>query len=275
MDRIQSFRHHLIAFHRPIKKTYFVLQWYPEAGKWCRYTQDIQNLTLHRSNVTQIGTASISIALYPTYNATSYEVRSYGYYLKNATVTIPILKKTSGGAIPANFSQKEYIHLDNPPLTHTDDSLWTVRQPVAAAAAAAAAAATQQANPAAAPPAAAQQPQQRPVLSQKLEGIPQRIAWLIAEDASKRQEVCPISMEDISPITSSVTSCFHVFETTSITQWLITSNKCPVCRKYCKATIAFTEDEPPPLEFPSSNPPEQSSQEVPPASVNPSENMVQ
>lgn len=276
-DRIQSFRHNLIAFHRPIKRTYFILQWRPEAGKWCRYTENLENLALHRSNVTQRGTASISIALRPNYNATSYDVISYGYYLKNATVTIPIVKKTSGGTIPANFSLKDYTQVDNPPLTQTDDSLWTVRQPTPAAAAQQQQPLAAQQPPAspASPAAAAASQQPRPAsitLTQKLKAIPQRIAWLIAEEASKREEVCPISMENLSPITSTVTTCFHVFETTSITQWLATSNKCPVCRDYCKATVAFTEEAPPPLEFPSSEP---CLEAVPPASVNPSENMVQ
>lgn len=76
--------------------------------------------------------------------------------------------------------------------------------------------------------------------------IPRRIAWIIAEDAAKQNEICPISMETISPLTSSVTSCFHVFYTESIREWFETKAACPVCRKACSFTEAF-EDEAPPL----------------------------
>jgi hypothetical protein len=72
-------------------------------------------------------------------------------------------------------------------------------------------------------------------------GLPKRIAWLVAEDAAKKDEKCPITMEPISPITASVTSCFHTFESEAITSWLTNHTTCPQCRTPCVATVAFSE----------------------------------
>jgi hypothetical protein len=73
------------------------------------------------------------------------------------------------------------------------------------------------------------------------EGIPKRIAWLVAEEAAKHEEKCPITMEPISPITASVTSCFHTFDSAAIASWLTNHTTCPQCRKNCVATVAYTE----------------------------------
>jgi SUMO ligase MMS21 Smc5/6 complex component len=74
-----------------------------------------------------------------------------------------------------------------------------------------------------------------------LEKIPQRIAWIIAEAA--KEELCPISTNPISPITASVTTCFHVFETEAINEWIARNpvTPCPVCRKVCMATPAYSD----------------------------------
>jgi hypothetical protein len=79
------------------------------------------------------------------------------------------------------------------------------------------------------------------VIVATVEPIPKRIAWLIAEDAAKQEEKCPITMEPISPITASVTSCFHTFDSEAIATWLVNHTTCPQCRKKCEATVAYTE----------------------------------
>jgi hypothetical protein len=72
--------------------------------------------------------------------------------------------------------------------------------------------------------------------------IPQRIAWLIAEDAAKNDIDCPITLDTISPITASVTSCFHVFETVALERALKLNAMCPMCRtKNATYTKCFTE----------------------------------
>jgi hypothetical protein len=88
---------------------------------------------------------------------------------------------------------------------------------------------------------AAPVPQPTVILATTLEAIPKRIAWLIAEDAAKNDEKCPITMELISPITASVTNCYHTFDTQAIMSWLINNTTCPQCRKKCVATAAYTE----------------------------------
>jgi SUMO ligase MMS21 Smc5/6 complex component len=89
-------------------------------------------------------------------------------------------------------------------------------------------------------------PTPTPAYANLPEPIPRRIAWLVAEDASKNSETCSITLDEISPITASVTTCFHVFNSDAIAKWLTTNPLCPMCKKRCQATVAF-EDLPPPL----------------------------
>jgi hypothetical protein len=46
---------------------------------------------------------------------------------------------------------------------------------------------------------------------------------------------CPISMNPIDKTTACVTSCQHIFERDSITQWMNSHTTCPVCRQ--RATL--------------------------------------
>ena len=66
--------------------------------------------------------------------------------------------------------------------------------------------------------------------------IPQRIAILIAEDAVKRGEICPISLNPITIENSSVTSCFHLFEKESAKVWFHSHNTCPICKQLATIT---------------------------------------
>jgi hypothetical protein len=66
-----------------------------------------------------------------------------------------------------------------------------------------------------------------------------RIAWIIAEDASKKGETCAITLDEISPITASVTSCYHVFTTSALETWFQTKSICPVCKQKATYTPAY------------------------------------
>jgi hypothetical protein len=66
-----------------------------------------------------------------------------------------------------------------------------------------------------------------------------RIAWIIAEDASKKGETCAITLDEVSPLTASVTSCYHVFDTKALDIWFQTNTTCPVCKQNTVATKAF------------------------------------
>jgi hypothetical protein len=124
----------------------------------------------------------------------------------------------------------------------TDKELWTVRASAQQQAAQQQAAQEVPGLSALATAAQQQQQQRPPVFKIILKPIPQRIAWLIAEESSKSKETCAITTDEISPITAAVTSCFHVFEYDSIQEWV---NKnparptCPVCREVCAITKAF------------------------------------
>jgi hypothetical protein len=59
---------------------------------------------------------------------------------------------------------------------------------------------------------------------------------IVLADAIRKNEVCPITGEDISETNATVTSCRHVFTTAAITHWLsLPSSKglCPLCRQKC------------------------------------------
>ena len=55
----------------------------------------------------------------------------------------------------------------------------------------------------------------------------------------KKGDTCPITMELLSPITASVTSCYHVFDTEAIDHWLTEHKTCPVCKQACSSSKAF------------------------------------
>jgi len=145
------------------------------------------------------------------------DIRSRGYYLQSGTNLITIIEKD--GSLPQSFHTHEYT-LADPALVAdlTEVDLWNTAPP-----------------PLDVPPAPA------PVAP--LKAIPKRIAWLIAEEASK-SESCPILAEPISPLTCSVTTCFHVFDHDAISEWFARNpinTKCPVCRDTCLFTKAFTD----------------------------------
>ena len=235
-DAIHNFTTRHIAIHRPVKRTFVVFSWEEHVRKWIPYTDDLPELRLKRSSVSTQGVVQINVATRPYRGAMNIEVSSNDHYLTAGNIDIAIVKKT-GTQLPQAFMKRDY---PAPPATEqveiTDKELWTVR------ASAQQEAAEQAPGLAALATAAQQQPQQQPVIKIILKPIPQRIAWLIAEDSSKSKETCAITTDEISPITAAVTTCFHVFEYDSIQEWV---NKnparptCPVCREVCAITKAF------------------------------------
>ena len=66
--------------------------------------------------------------------------------------------------------------------------------------------------------------------------LPAHITKLVLADSISKNECCPISCESITYENSSVTSCGHVFTTSSIKRWLSSSSskgQCPVCKQAC------------------------------------------
>ena len=216
MPRIHTFVGQYICFFRRNKKTYYVLQWNSQRGKCLRSNPPLPELTLHRSNISRAGEVNINVATYAGAPAKLIPVTGDGFYIKSGDIRIPILKARN--SLGQAFMMTEYTVVDAP-FTQTDHLLWTL----------------------ATAPVYAAEP---PPLAIAQEKLPKRIAWLIAEDASKANDTCPISTNVISPITASVTTCFHVFETESINEWITRhpiNTPCPVCRKPCDVTVAFAE----------------------------------
>jgi len=228
------------------------MQWNQHANKWTRYGGAIGGAnaphTLHRSTLSRDGTTPINIAIRPTNTPKLIRIHAPGFFLKSGTLSIPIVN--TGDTIPQSFMRFDYP-IEDTPMTNEDFQLWMNAEQL------------QQDQLQEAADNAMQELMELvqdipphlgniivPPLAQAverpwtyLEKIPKRIAWLIAEEAAKG-EMCPISTNPISPITASVTTCFHVFETEAINEWIArnpNNTPCPVCRKVCLATPAYTE----------------------------------
>jgi hypothetical protein len=143
-------------------------------------------------------------------------VKAQGEFLLLGTTRITLLKRISGATIPNAWKGHELGPLIERTGVDLAVSLWDL-----------------------APPAAPVPPPM--VLGTVIEAIPKRIAWLVAEEAAKHEEKCPITMEPISPLTASVTRCVHTFDAEAIASWLANHTTCPQCRKTCVATVAYTE----------------------------------
>jgi hypothetical protein len=223
---IHSFNGTLLAFYRPIKRTYYFLKWDDGNRRWEPYSAEHTTpFTLHKSSAHQPGGVIIKIKMSGVRRYYSTRITCDTHFLKSGELSIPIAKAAQ--PMTPSKIKREYtatpLDDNNLYLRHTD--LWTLATP---------------AVPPASPPPSA-------VTRVKLVPIPRRIAWLIAEDACKNKETCSISLEEISPITASVTTCFHVFDTDSLNTWLNRStttaaNQCPVCRTPCLPQKAFEEE---------------------------------
>lgn len=212
MQAIHNFTTNLIAFWRPQKRAYHALTWNNTSRHWRPWTGAVEGgLSKHRS-ATHTGPGSVEIKLQ---NNTMLRLRAEGEFLLLGTTRITLVKRIAGATIPNGWKAHELGPLTERAGVDLAVSLWDV--------------------------APATPPQPTVILARAIEAIPKRIAWMVAEDAAKHEEKCPITMEPISPVTASVTSCFHSFDTEAIAAWLTNHSTCPQCRKACVATVAYTE----------------------------------
>jgi hypothetical protein len=213
IDAIHNFTTNLIAFWRPQKHSYHALTWDDQRRHWRPWYGAIQGgLSKHRS-ATHTGSGSVEIKLM---NNTMLRLRAEGEFLLLGTTRITLVKRASGATIPSAWKNHELGPLTERTGVDLAVSLWGIAptpEPIL-------------------PPM---------VLGMVVDPIPKRIAWMVAEDAAKHDEKCPITMEPISPITASVTSCFHTFESEAIAAWLTNHSTCPQCRKNCVVTVAYTD----------------------------------
>ena len=221
---IHRFNGLLLAFFRPIKGTYYFLKWDNDKSMWVPYNQAHEPFTRHRTTAHAPGEVVIRVQTGRANSNTSYNnrVRCEGKFLKLNNLRVPIAKAQR--PVPPGRINMEYTFQESTPEDYSIDvNLWSVVQP-------------------AANEAPAQQQPRKPLVP-----LPRRIAWLIAEDAAKNKETCSISMDEISPITAAVTTCFHVFDSASLKEWFnktqSAKKSCPVCRETCVAQEAYQESE--------------------------------
>jgi len=151
------------------------------------------------------------------------------------TFAIPQLRNSSAPRAPPRA----------PPRAATPRAAPRAATPRAATPQAAPQAATPQATPRAATPRAAPfrvtalreatAPLQT-ITSVAANSLPTHIIKIVLADAIRKNEVCPITSEDITETNATVTCCGHVFTTTAITHWLSlpsSRNECPVCKQKC------------------------------------------
>lgn len=198
---IQTYCGDYVAIQRARKNTYVVFQFSHHSRTWGVLTTPLLVLTKNRQLV-EPASAFLNIrtshALYRN-DFIQMSFMAYGDYLIWNDQIIPILTKTS-----ANSLSQTILNFDHPalpcPLPPTTRDLWTMQ--------------------------AAQFPAPAP----NTNIIPHRVAQLLVDDARKKDEVCPITMDDLGPNVS-ITSCYHIFDTNALQTWLQTNPKCPVCRE--------------------------------------------
>lgn len=226
--QIQNFNDTLIAFYRPRKRTYFFLQWNETFRKWVKYTGEQRAFTLHVSSNQEAGSCTITCKI----GRRQQNIRIYcnGFFLKDETSIVALADNATTGTIPNSLIGTEFTATApaNNDEYRIPQLLWRVAPPQ---------------------PAPPRTPQRQQIVVKRKEPIPRRIAWLIAEDAQKQGDSCAITMEDISPLTAAVTTCFHVFNADALAEWvarhrLETIIPCPVCRKNFAMQRAYEEETP-------------------------------
>lgn len=220
---IHQFRDSYIAIYRPNKRTYTILQWVTDRNYWKRHLTDPDHLAQIELCTQTIPPAPTKINTIRGNVATNRFVKciASGQFLLYNGHHVAILQKTADSA--SNFQNSLFAgefpgHTIPIGTTTADRPLWTLTGD----------------DPVPVPPP-------KPVRV----AIPMRIAWIIAEDACKKGETCAITLDELSPLSASVTSCYHVFTTKALDIWFQTNNTCPVCKQRTVATRAFISDDQP------------------------------
>lgn len=220
--QIHMFREPLIAVYRPTKKTYTILQYMEQGRYWKRYLPDAPHVLRTTLRNQAIPPAPTQINIYRNNTDSSKFIHcvTTGEYLAYDTYSVAVLKKkTNSRPFPLSMYAAEFTctTVSTPP--NEIPPLWTLRQE----------------------PVLTIQPIIQVVQPIALKPLPTRIAWILAEHAGKTGETCSITLEQISPVTASVTTCFHCFDTNAINTWLETHSSCPLCKQATKATPAMED----------------------------------
>jgi hypothetical protein len=227
-QQLQNFNNNFIAFFRPQKRDYCLLMWSPVGRYWqkAELSEHDTPLRLHRSIAHEPARGYINLK---SRRPIRIDFTANGFFVKttntqnNQVSILPILSLTPDNyrKIPASMKKKSYFATQPAVDYEQPQQLWTVAAPL---------------------------PQQQPVTRPppeyvQVEAIPKRIAWLIAAEAEKQEENCPITMETITPLTAAVTTCFHCFDAEALASWNVTrgggATECPLCKKKCLFTKAW------------------------------------
>ena len=216
--RIQHFTSSFVAFFRPIKRTYYILEWNQEFQFWGRYNEEHTGITLHKSILHETSFAELHVQKGRT-QFSLLTIQGSGFFLQVGERNIPILDKITGN-IPNGCIAREYTVDQTIPYTEESPYLkevilWSI-QPF---------------------PIVLNLPiieihDSLPIP----EAIPRRIARLVVEDAIKKNELCGIIMEPLEISNTAVTSCYHTFNAVALETWFeknATRSTCPACRKIC------------------------------------------
>jgi hypothetical protein len=222
--QIHLFREPLIAVYRPTKKTYTILQYMEQGRYWKRYLPDAPHVLRTTLRNQAIPPAPTQINIYRNNTDSSKFIHcvTTGEYLAYDTYSVAVLKKKiNSRPFPLSIYAAEFTctTVSTPP--NEIPPLWTLRQE----------------------PVLTIQPIIQVVQPVAVKPLPTRIAWILAEHAGKMGDTCSITLEQISPITASVTTCFHVFDTNALTTWFEYNDTCPMCKEKCVATPAFKESD--------------------------------
>jgi hypothetical protein len=79
-------------------------------------------------------------------------------------------------------------------------------------------------------------PPEPEVIEKPPAAIPVFVAEILLKDAIAKEHCCPISMEPVKPGETTITSCYHIFQTTAIQEWCKERCTCPVCKQTCVLT---------------------------------------
>lgn len=192
-----------VALFRPQKKTFHILEWSSEKGHWFPYSGTIHpnDIRLRKSLSHTDKSIQLPLRLRPiNVTCSGKYLRVSNYEGRTVSRTIPICVKAPADTFPPSVLSYSTPYPTIPQIESHEKLLW-IHQPVIV------------------------QPT----------SIPPRIVLALAREAHDKGEVCPISMEKITPETASITSCFHIFDGESIRRWLEKSTSCPVCKEVCSS----------------------------------------
>jgi len=252
--QVKTFTGRHIAILRKKKQTYSILEFSRTRNAWRPAVLDpvVNPITVIRKPINNnAGRDDVHANIAIDSTTRLIECKASGLYLKYGVINVPVIEKRpkSPRSFPASYFKNEFTSqfqeeaVDIGPLWEINPPLVVPRPPglevvrnimanqiVGQLNRDVILARNRLRNP---------PPVDRQTNTFIIEKIPQRIAWIVGEDAEKKGDTCPISLELLSPVTASVTACYHVFKTEAIQTWFETSNKCPMCNEITVFTECF------------------------------------